>query len=52
MRLMPLIIELISGAVGGNIAGGLLKQAHDERHGAVSRCADPAAARARCAQRR
>jgi hypothetical protein len=26
MNLVPLIIELISGAVGGNIAGALLKQ--------------------------
>ena len=26
MNWLPLIIELISGAVGGNIAGGLLKQ--------------------------
>jgi len=26
MNLLPLIIELISGAVGGNIAGALLKQ--------------------------
>lgn len=25
MNMLPLIIELISGAVGGNIAGGLLK---------------------------
>lgn len=25
MNLLPLIIELVSGAVGGNIAGGLLK---------------------------
>jgi hypothetical protein len=26
MNWLPLIIELVSGAVGGNIAGGLLKQ--------------------------
>ena len=26
MNLLPLIIQLISGAVGGNVAGGLLKQ--------------------------
>jgi hypothetical protein len=25
MNLMPLIIQLVSGAVGGNVAGGLLK---------------------------
>ena len=25
MNLLPLIIELVSGAVGGNVAGGLLK---------------------------
>ena len=26
MSLLPLIIQLIGGAVGGNVAGGLLKQ--------------------------
>ena len=25
MNLLPLIIELVSGAIGGNVAGGLLK---------------------------
>ena len=25
MNLLPLIIQLISGAIGGNVAGGLLR---------------------------